>query len=149
MKGLLGDYPFVLRNLGLQLLQTLQRGNLHAGVLALPMVEGRLTDTVLPTDVSHRFTTLLQLQDADDLAFRELALFHMLSLFKCSTFYFSVLRFIGGRSVVDDLQILPHIAQLLAYGGFQLRPEPFLLLDDGQVILPRRLTIGSRLHLTI
>lgn len=47
---------------------------------------------------------------------------------------------------VDRLQFPLHIAQLLAYGSFQLRSGPFLLLGDVQVVLPRRLTIGPRLH---
>ena len=61
MKGLLGDDPFLLRHLDLQLRQTLQLGNLHAGVLALPLVEGRLTEIVLPKDVSYLYTALLLL----------------------------------------------------------------------------------------
>jgi hypothetical protein len=47
---------------------------------------------------------------------------------------------------VYRLQIPPHIVQLLAYRGFQLRTGPFLLLGNCQVVLPRSLTIRPRLH---
>lgn len=55
--------------LGLQLLDPPQFGNRHAGVLALPLVEGGDADATLAAHLCHRDAGLGFLQDFQDLAF--------------------------------------------------------------------------------
>ncbi len=51
----------------LQLLESFELIGIHATILGLPVVEGRVADPMFPADIDHFTALLLLLEDADDL----------------------------------------------------------------------------------
>lgn len=63
-----GDNALELAQFGFHLFEPFEFVDLHASVLALPLVEGRLADAVLTTNVGYTLTFLVLSQYRNDLA---------------------------------------------------------------------------------
>lgn len=76
LQGQVGVHPLHTLQLVLHILQVAQLRDFHAGVLAFPDVVRRIADTVLAACLGDLRSDFNFFEDADDLFFAELRLFH-------------------------------------------------------------------------
>src|SRR5699024_10800020 len=78
LKCLVCNYTFQTRIFFLQVFHPFNITVLHFTVLRLPVVKGRITDAMFPTNIFHRFAgRFLLLKNGDDLGLRKSFLFHI------------------------------------------------------------------------